>query len=516
MLRTRLVSRTRRRRRPLLPAAALALAAAAAARGAFADTGGPPDAGPARRLTLADVLAVAVRQSPDLERAAIDERVAQAAYLESLGIDDWLVTGVATARVVELPEQSSRVFAGQKGADLAVTLARSLATGGAVSATAGAGVRTSLACDLTLTCDEVTLKAANVRVTFDQPLLRGRGAAVARAAQRKADIGRSIAALSRQAAALDALQRVIAAYWEVAYAARDLAIRRGSLELAREQLRITRAGIDAGSIAPTEAVAVEQGIVEREEAIVAAEVNVAERSLDLRRIAGLEIGPGEVLIEPAEPTGPLDRRFDVNAAVARALERSPGLRAIALQGEQAEIDAIVTANGLQPVLDLHVEGGPDSETASTADTLEQLATFDSYSVSASLTFQHEIGSRAARGADRRAQLARRRVKVDLEAARRETAVATAQAVHLARAAQRRIALAEQAIALAEQTLRNEQARFQAGTATNFDVLQRQQAVEQARLRHARAVVDYLSAAAQVDALTGDLLDRYGIRIADGE
>jgi len=37
-------------------------------------------------------------------------------------------------------------------------------------------------------------------------------------------------------------------------------------------------------------------------------------------------------------------------------------------------------------------------------------------------------------------------------------------------------------------------------------------IEQAKLTHSRAIVDHRKAVAKVDALTGDLLERYGIEL----
>ena len=80
----------------------------------------------------------------------------------------------------------------------------------------------------------------------------------------------------------------------------------------------------------------------------------------------------------------------------------------------------------------------------------------------------------------------------------------------ARAALASIALGNQAIDLAEQNVAAEQKRFELGKSTNFEVLRRQDELEQARLRHASAVADYLAARADLDGLGGAILARYGI------
>ena len=85
-----------------------------------------------------------------------------------------------------------------------------------------------------------------------------------------------------------------------------------------------------------------------------------------------------------------------------------------------------------------------------------------------------------------------------------------RAAQRARAAIASVALGDQAISLAEQNITAEQKRFELGKTTNFEVLRRQEELEQARLRHAAAVTDYLSARADLDGLSGAILPRYGI------
>jgi len=75
-----------------------------------------------------------------------------------------------------------------------------------------------------------------------------------------------------------------------------------------------------------------------------------------------------------------------------------------------------------------------------------------------------------------------------------------------------MSLSERVIQLAEKNVEAETRRFGLGRATNFDVLQRQDELQQAQLRRARAQVDYLNATAALDALTGVILKRYGITL----
>ena len=104
-----------------------------------------------------------------------------------------------------------------------------------------------------------------------------------------------------------------------------------------------------------------------------------------------------------------------------------------------------------------------------------------------------------------------------EAAALATVVAQqARALAQAELARQRLSLSRKAIDLAMRNIGVEQARFDLGKATSFDVLERQDELRSAQLREARAQIDGQLALLSVRALTGDLLDDYGIAMPVGD
>lgn len=492
-----------------------------------ADTADTADAAPgsttpeAATMSLGQVLQVAVRQQPALARAGIDVEVADAAVLQAAGVDDWVFDTTGSWLSVRSqgidPSFGAPYQAEQAILRWSANLTRSFSTGGTLAVTAQASRN-----DQQVTVDFMGTDIQNdtlnyqtsLSASYNQPLLAGRGSEVARARNRQLAISRDAAELAYRAAAIEAVQQVIGAYWELAYARRDLEIRRNSLDLAQQRLRNTRIAISAGSVAATEALAVEQIIALREEEALQSELTISRRSLDLRRLAGLEIGPSQIDLAIDGPLGvtPTPTQFDIDELLGRALAHNADVATLTRLAEGAEIDVAVTENGLLPELDLGLTVGPSGSSDGFGESLEQTATFDNYSVGASLTYRHAFGRRAARGAHRSARAELRRQKMDLTELRAVIASNLVLAIKQAQTAQKRVALAQRAIDLAEQNIEAEQSRFELGRATNFDVLERQDELEQAQLRKARAAVDYLAAVAAVDAITGDILAKYGIAL----
>src|SRR5690606_7491630 len=133
-----------------------------------------------------------------------------------------------------------------------------------------------------------------ISATISQPLLRGRGRFLYEANERRATLSRDAAVLGRRLSAIQTVQSVVAAYWDLGPAGRQVAITRASLALAQERLRITQIGTQGGKIPRSEIPAVQQIIATREEDVLNGELAVLDRSIALRRAVGLPIGKGEL------------------------------------------------------------------------------------------------------------------------------------------------------------------------------------------------------------------------------
>lgn len=456
-------------------------------------------------IDLAGVLQVAIQQRQTLQQAAIDVEVARASMYEALGLDDWIfdATGSwSSSRQVNFGLEVDTFFLGSN-------LSRRLPTGGTLVLHADTSLQTGTRDALTF-----DIYQHNVSARLEQPLWRGRGKRITYAQRRRTKLQRDSAVLAHRVAAIATVREVVNAYWELAYAWRDLEIRKSSLALSRERLKNTQAGIDAGAVAPVEALAVEQNIVSLEQDIIAAYQTISQRSVNLRRLAGLEIGRHAIDMQVAAPLTIPARTFEMDALLARAFESSPTLAQLAVQEDSAKLEVELAENGLLPELALVLSVGPQGNADSPGKALTNLAKFDDVIFSANLTFRRSVQQRQAKGTAERVRAQLRRQRFSTADVKAQITSELVLAVKRAEAARKRFELGARAIELAEKNVEAEKARFELGGATNFDVLQRQDALQRVRLGQARALIDFLNAAAQVDALTGDILDTYGITLPE--
>ena len=464
-----------------------------------------------QRISLGETLEVAVRQSPTLADAEIDVDVADARLGASLGGEDWLLAARLSFLINRDEAESGNITGTDKIDRYAAetTLSKLLKTGGTVGVRANGSYQSSFFEQFD--AENVTYETA-IEAFVNQPLLRGRGEAIARQQARTAKTELTAAEMSKRAAAQALVRDVIDSYWQLALAHRALAIRQSSLELARERRRLTDASVSAGQVARTELDAVDQIIATRQEEILAAELVISERAIELRRRAGLEIGAGAIDLEPTAELVAPERTLDANAIIEQAFAASPELKILEARGEGARIQVEVAENGLLPRLDISLQGGPIGTDSTASGSVSNLVRFKGYQVSGALDFSYELGKTGATGNSRAARAGLRAITVSVRDIKAQLSVAAVRAVKQAENAAARIAISKQVIALAEKNVKAEQARFELGRTTNFDILERQEELKQANLRLAQATADYLRALNVIDELSGALLERSGIKL----
>jgi outer membrane protein TolC len=342
--------------------------------------------------------------------------------------------------------------------------------------------------------------------------MRGRGRLLWDAAERRATIVRDGAVLARRLAAIDAVQTVISAYWDLVLAERQVAITQQSLDLAKERLRITTLGNEGGKIPRSEIPAVQQIIATREEDVLAGELTVLDRSIALRRATGMPIAANALGLRVPTDLVELSIQGDIADLTERAFAASPELAQLAKNDMVTQIDIEVTENGLLPRLDAALSLGPSGQDEKFGTALKNLVTLKSIGVQGSLIFEHNIGQENVRGRARELRALRRKLEVNAFDIRAQIAQTMARAAAQREVARRRVTLSQRAIELANENIKIETDRFNLGKSTNFDVLNRLEELRQAELRKTSALIDWHKAEAVVQALTGDILPAYGISV----
>ena len=463
-------------------------------------------AGEPKPISLGELLQLAVRQAPSLQSARIDIAVAEAQITETFARHDWTVQAQGTG------SEQHGFFSGltytSRAYGLTADVYRVLPTGGTIDLHASSQYQSSTSTMFGTTKDWIDTVSGSIT----QPLLKGRGSELYDAPERKLSLVRDSAVLARRLAAINTMQTVISAYWDLVLAERQVAITRASLDLAHERLRVTEIGAKGGKIAEAEIPAVQQIIATREEDVLNGELAVLNASIALRRTVGMPIGPGELGLRVPTDLDTKDRGWQMQALLDRAFAASPELAQLSKQEQSSTIDIEVAENGLLPQLDAALSLGPLGQSPNFGDAAKDMVELKELQATGSLTFSRSLHQYDVRGRVKELRTAREKIRVNAFDIRAQYAQGVARSVAGIELAKRRVVLSQRAIDLANENIRIETDRFNLGKSTNFDVLNRLEELRQAELRKAQAMIDWHKSEAVVEALTGDILPDYGVTL----
>lgn len=260
---------------------------------------------------------------------------------------------------------------------------------------------------------------------------------------------------------------------------------------ARERVRIAEAAFEQGRIARFDLLRNQTELAEAEQALVNAQRDADIALVDLKSALGVSqastLTPsGELTFEApagtlreAEPTA-LARRPEIAAARARLRSAEAGLRA--------------TSSGYRP--QVYAVGMQDFSVQS-ADSFERGFTVG---IAAAIPL-YDAGRRRSEVAESQAVLARARAE-EREAVLTVTHDVAASWAGL-QAAAKNVTFSQTAVQQAEEDYRVIRLRYEAGKATNVEVLDAIAALTRARTNQAQALFDYNTARDQLARATGE-------------
>ncbi len=495
---------------------------------------------PSSELELSAVLKEATEHNLDLAVNAIDIEISETQIQAALGAYDLQLTAGLTASASESPQRGSQVTfsLGSRSVGGSLGLRRQLETGGNLSfdvrATRQKTQQPLNFFDTSAGSFDLSSYALVPTLTLTQPLLRGAGIKVNRASIDKAKIAVSQAEAAQQVTAQNLVRDIVNGYWDLLFAHRDLENKRRSTELAQKQLERTEALVRAGRVSPVDAKAVEQALAVREGDVITAENSLLDASLTVRALMGEDFTKSDTLgVLPLTDPVVKPRVVDTKAEIDRALANNPQVRQLQLSIASGRIDEMVAANAKLPQLDVQgtftpqgrsVDSAPNATTGDPgsqgswpeafrnifSDNVAGDGLLADWTVSGSITLTWDIRNRTPKANYEAAKLQIKKAKTQLEQARQQVSSGVIRASNSLRTAAKVMEVSEISLELANENLAAEQARYNVGRSTNYDVLQRLDEVDQAMANALSAQISYLKALVQLQSLNGEILPAYGL------
>ena len=353
---------------------------------------------------------------------------------------------------------------------------------------------------------------SSLGASLSQPLLKNMG-------RENTEINITVSRLSKFASIenfntilLNTVTQVRTEYYKLYSLREQLEVKKVSLELARKILSDTRARVDAGVLPAMEILNAEFGMTSREKDMIDAEKAVSDQMDVLHLI--LQI-PGRVDIRTVDRPQREQYPVSEDEAIKRALSR-PDIKEQKRNLEISELQTRVFNNRINPDLSLNASAYLKGLDSTFSRDLEKIGSLDEPVWSVGLMFSYPIGNRAAENDYRKSRLKSEQIAVRIRNLEEVAANDVKSAIRGITSGYKQIDVADRGRAFAEERLRAFIRKNEVGLATTRDVLDVENDLATAKNNQITALVNYDNAITRLWQVTGELLEREGVRMVEGD
>jgi HAE1 family hydrophobic/amphiphilic exporter-1 len=368
--------------------------------------------------------------------------------------------------------------------------------------------------------------------------------------------------------ATETITAVARAYWDFVFALRNQQNQVANVNLAKENLRIVEARIDAGAAAPLEKAEVATELANREGDLLLAtqQVGIAENTLKQLVIKDpLSFEWQQTLVPTDKPAFSLDA-ISLDDALKDAMDNRFELRRLRLQKEINNTDIKLYKNLIKPQIDLNttfsLDGLSRSGTNAPVETtlltssqdvfllnainltriqtglptvfvnppvvipagptflfggfnrsLANIFRSDAPNYSIGVTFSFPFRNRTAKANLAGAEIQRNQLDAQIRGQEQTVIVEVRNAVQAVETTRQRILTARRARENAEIQLEGERKLYEAGKSTAFILFQRENGLTNARNAEIRAETDYNKAVADLQRVTSTAFRANNVQLA---
>lgn len=482
-------------------------------------------------LSLEQAVELALRNNNDIDTSRNDVQIAEFNFRGARGIYDPIIGAEGYYESRTTPT-ASRIGGATNGS---VTLQQFFGNAGVTGFSPWQGGSYSFGFTSSRTNTSNTNATLNpqyptdLTLQYTQPLLRGRRFDLNR---RNIEIARKNLSLSdsqfRQRA-IEIIAQVEQAYWNLAFALRNVQVQIDAVKQARAQMESNQRQVAKGVLAPIDVVAATAQITTFEQNVYAAqeEVTRAENTLKTLLLTDRTAGDWNRPITPVSPISLEPPRIGLEVAVGEALRNRPELTQLSANEEINKINERYFRDQTKPQVDLvssyTTTGLAGTETSvgtitpnlvgGYVNSLGNLFAlrYPTYRVGVAVSLP--LGNTTAKANLGRTLVEGTRLTNVRAQAEQIIEAEVRNALQALRSAEARLASAAASRVSAEQLLSSEQRQFAAGTTTTYLVLQRQTELLAARGRELQAQTDLNRAISEFQRSTGTTLTANNVTVS---
>jgi outer membrane protein TolC len=479
----------------------------------------PAAAEPVKSITLPELLGRAISHNRGLREAGLKIRTSRATVEATSAMFDTQLSAnlnVVSQEAEFVPGQFFSVTSLKKYS-FDAQIARLLPTGGSVAlqfSTSRTDQTMTLAMSGTPTDMESKTFSNAFTSVFTHPLLAGFGKDVTTTATQKARIQLDADRLSREAKAQTLVRDLVISYWNLWMAWQEQDLLTVSLQVARSQLDLTKSLLIVGHAKPSDLLAVQNAVAQREGDLLLSRSRILQASLAIKSQLDLPLEEEPMLLRPADQDLAFVERSLPAELVATVLRRSKDLAVLEKQLEVLRQEEKLARQGLLPKLNLTLTAGPTASSNEYSSAWESLVKFSAFTITGGLSFSWSVERTQARANLEILDVTAQNLRLQKENLSNGLIMSALLSRESMMTARKRIELAKLAVESAEAHLKLENDLFSLGRGTNHSVLLRMAELDAARLARIKAIYDYWTAWVQIQALSGAILDEYRLKLQD--
>ncbi len=354
---------------------------------------------------------------------------------------------------------------------------------------------------------------SNVQAQYTQPLLRNFKTDQTRSSLLISELQSQITDLNLRSTLTITEASVRNAYWDLVFAIENIEAARRSLDLSTKLVQDNRARVEIGTMAPIDVVQAQAEEANRRQALVSAEATRRTSELALKRliVGGTDDDLWDATIEPTDRPATTPEPIDLESAVRAALANRVDVAVAKRSLEQNEIAMKNLRNLTLPDLNLISSynlagrGGTEFQRSGIggaitntipggySNALTNIGAFDAPTWSFRLQFNYPLGQSATEANYARARVQVTQTQAQLKQAELIVATEVTNAALSVRNSLESVQAAAATRELSERRLEAAQSKFEVGMSTNFEVVQAQRDLADARTTELRNILNYRKA-----------------------
>jgi outer membrane protein TolC len=494
--------------------------------------------GPAVQLTLDDAVKFALERNLDIQVQRLNPELQDIALASAKAFySPALTSAINSSSSVGTPSSQVQLSAGGKG----ITQDRMNYNGGVTQNLPwGGGALTATLNNGRVATDSNNALfnpsyTSNWQFVFTQPLLRDFKIDAQRRTLQVTRVNREISDVQLRASMTNLVSNVRNAYWDYVFATLAVQVAQQSLELADKLVTDNQTRVEIGTMAPIDVVQAQAEQATRRQALVSAQNTRRTAELTLKRliVSGTEDPNWSATIDPVDRPDFQPEQVDLEAAIRRALSERTDV-AIAkknIESNQATVGYL--RNQAMPVVDAQLTYGiqgiggtqlkrsqsgvlgsdiVDHIPGGIGDAFSSLLRNQYPSWTLGLNVSYPLGTSTQDAAVARARVQLNQVEAQIKQIELQVATEVTNAAINLRNTAESVQAAQAARELSTRRLEAEQSKFEVGMSTNYQVVQAQRDLNDARNSELRAILNYQKARVEFERLQQTTLQNTNITI----